>query len=253
MFSEPFERREARELGSALAEMHYLAPEALGGTQEVLACQLLEGLGDDEIVALQPRLAALLAEIAVGFTEKARNQILTEQEEIRAALLRERERAEEALRSSRDELEIVLQGVTDGITAQDPTGRLVYANEAAAGIIGYPSVRALMEASVPEMMRRFEVLDESGRPFPPERLPGRRALRGERDPEALLRYRELATGRERWAMVRAAPVFGERGHVMLSVNIFRDVTERVRMEEALREVRQAERGRIARDLHDRAL
>ncbi len=76
MFSEPFERREARELGSALAEMHYLAPEALGGTQEVLACQLLEGLGDDEIVALQPRLAALLAEIAVGFTEKARNQIL---------------------------------------------------------------------------------------------------------------------------------------------------------------------------------
>ena len=87
LFSESFERREARELGSTLAEMHYLSPEALSGTQEVLARQLLEGLGDDEIVALQPRLAVVLSEFAAGFNEKARDQLLMDQEEIRAAVL----------------------------------------------------------------------------------------------------------------------------------------------------------------------
>jgi PAS domain-containing protein len=43
----------------------------------------------------------------------------------------EREHAEEELRDSRDQLEIILRGVADGITAQDPSGRLIYANEAA--------------------------------------------------------------------------------------------------------------------------
>ena len=100
LFSEPFERRQARELGSALAGMHYLSSEALSGTQEVLARELLEGLKDDQIVALQPRLAAVLSELAAGFTEKVRDQVLREQEEVRAALLRERARVEHALRRS---------------------------------------------------------------------------------------------------------------------------------------------------------
>ncbi len=166
----------------------------------------------------------------------------------------ERKRAEEALRSSRNELEIVLEGVTDGITALDPTGRLVYANEAAATIVGYPSAQALVEAPVSEVVPKYEVLDESGRPFPPENLPGRRVLRGEQNPpETLLCYREIEAGTARWSLVKAAPVFDEQGRVLLAVNIFRDVTEQRRTEATLREVREAERTRIARDLHDRAL
>ncbi|CAA9479087.1 MAG: hypothetical protein AVDCRST_MAG25-2645 [uncultured Rubrobacteraceae bacterium] len=165
----------------------------------------------------------------------------------------ERRRAEEALRSSRNELEIVMQGVTDGITAQDPTGRLVYANEAAANILGYPSTEALIEAPLAQVARRFEILDESGQPFPLEELPGRKALRGEQTHEVLLCYREVSTGKERWSVLKSAPVLGEQGRVLLAVNIFRDVTEGRRAEEALREVRKAERARIARDLHDRAL
>jgi PAS domain S-box-containing protein len=98
--AEPFERRKARELGSAVAGMHYISPEALSGTQEVLARQLLEGLEDDQVVTLQPRLAAVLSELAAGFSEQARDQILIEQEEIRDALLRERARVEYALRRS---------------------------------------------------------------------------------------------------------------------------------------------------------
>src|SRR5215207_1264589 len=58
----------------------------------------------------------------------------------------EREWAEQELRRSRDQLEIILRGVADAITAQIPTGRLVYANEAAARMVGYPSARAFVEA-----------------------------------------------------------------------------------------------------------
>ena len=146
----------------------------------------------------------------------------------------ERERAQEELKTSRDQLQIILEGVTDGITAQEPSGRLIYANQAAARIIGYPSAQALIEAPLEEVMKGFEILDESGRPFPLTQLPGRLALRGERDPGALLRFRELATGEERWAAVEATPVFDEEERVRFAVNIFRDITERKRAEEEIR-------------------
>ena len=142
----------------------------------------------------------------------------------------EREWAQAELRSSRDELGIILGGVADGVTAQDPTGRVIYANEAAARMVGYPSGRALVEAPMQEVMERFEVLDEEGRPFPLENLPGRRALAGEERAEELLRFRSLPTGEERWAVATAVPVFDEGGRVRMAVNVFRDITEQRRAE-----------------------
>ena len=165
----------------------------------------------------------------------------------------EREWAQMELRSSRDELRVILESVADGITAQDPTGRIIYANEAAARMIGFSSGQALVEASLREVMERFEVFDEEGRPFPLEKLPGRRALAGEEGAEEVLCFRVLATGEERWSIVRAAPVFDDRGRVRMAVNIFRDITERRRTEETLRGIRDSERRRIARDLHDGVL
>ncbi|HEV2741881.1 MAG TPA: ATP-binding protein, partial [Rubrobacter sp.] len=158
--------------------------------------------------------------------------------------------AQEELRASRDQLEVILRGVADGVIAQDPTGRLVYANEAAAKLVGFPTAREFTEAYVREVMAAFEVFDEEGRPFPLENLPGRRALSGEKGAEEVLRFRVLATGEERWSVVRAEPVFGERREVGVAVNLFRDITERRKAEQALREIREAERNRMARDLHD---
>jgi PAS domain S-box-containing protein len=92
-----------------------------------------------------------------------------------------------------------------------------------------------MKATLHEVMRRYEILDAQGRPFPLENLPGCRALCGEERAEAVLRFRALATGEERWSVVKAVPVFDEQGEVCLGVNIFRDITERRRTEEALRQ------------------
>ena len=165
----------------------------------------------------------------------------------------ERRRAQEELRGSRDQLEAILRGVADGITAQDATGRIIYANDAAARIIGYPSARDLAEVSIQKVMESFELLDEQGRPFPIERLPGRRALSGEEGADEVLRFSVLATGEEHWAIVKAMPIFGELGRVRMAVNIFRDITEQKQAEDSLGRVREAERRRMARDLHDGVL
>jgi PAS domain S-box-containing protein len=193
------------------------------------------------------RLAEELARRAATAMDNARLY-----EEARKEIA-ERKRAQEELGASRDQLEVILRGVADGVTAQDATGHLIYANEAAASLVGFPSAREFLEAPTREVMAGFEVFDEEGRPFPLANLPGRRALSGEEGAEEVLRFRVLATGEERWSVVRAEPVFDERGGVRLAVNIFRDVTESRRAAEAMSEVRQAERQRMARDLHDGVL
>src|SRR5437588_12028933 len=101
------------------------------------------------------------------------------------------------------EPEVILQGVTDGITALDPSGRLLYANEAAVRLIGFSSLEALMAATPEERLARFELLDASGCPLPLDRLPGRMALKGASNPEALVRFRVRETGEERWSIVKA--------------------------------------------------
>jgi PAS domain S-box-containing protein len=165
----------------------------------------------------------------------------------------ERRWAQEELRGSKDQLEAVLRGAAEGITAQDPTGNVIYANEAAARLTGSSSVRDVIRSRPDELIARYEILDEEGHPFPLDRLPGRRALAGEEGAEEIIRFRILATGEERWTIVKAMPIFGEQGTVRMAVSILRDITEIRRAEESLRRVTEAERRRIARDLHDGVL
>jgi PAS domain S-box-containing protein len=141
---------------------------------------------------------------------------------------------EQALRESRDQLEAILDGVEDGITVMAPDGRLLWANEGAARAIGYDSVEDLLAAPGTEIMARFELMDEEGAPLPTERLPGRRALRGERSPKELVGFRVVGTGEQRWAFVTASPVYDATGRVQFAISIFRDMTERRRIEERQR-------------------
>ncbi len=93
-----FKRHEAEKIGVAVAKMHFLGPDALAGTQEVLGKELLKNLRSDQIAALQERLTSVLSSVAAGFFKQAREMVLAEQERTRAALLAERNRVEQALR-----------------------------------------------------------------------------------------------------------------------------------------------------------
>jgi PAS domain S-box-containing protein len=148
---------------------------------------------------------------------------------------------EEELHPSRVELMAILGAVAEGVTVQDVSGQLMYANDAAARLSGYASVEAMLAASGAEVLRQFVLLDEQGHPFSPERLPGRRVLRGEEAPEALVRFRVMLTGEERWSVVDATPIRDAEGRVVFAVNLFRDITERKHAEDAARFLAAASR------------
>ena len=142
-----------------------------------------------------------------------------------------RTRTREQLHESQSQLAVVLANVADGITVTRPGGELLYANEAAARLIGYESTEALLAAT--DRLDRFELFDEERQPLPLEQLPGRRALAGETS-ERLVLWRDSATGEERWSIVRASPIRGPDGSVELAVNVFHDVTERKLVEDRAR-------------------
>jgi two-component system cell cycle sensor histidine kinase/response regulator CckA len=130
----------------------------------------------------------------------------------------------EEVESSRNRLDIILNGVDNAITAQDGTGRLVFANAAAAHNLGYATTEALLKAPLREVMDKYVVLDENGGPFPMEKMPGRLALQGISAQAVVLRYREVATGAERWSLVKATPVRDPDGRVTMAINFFQDIT-----------------------------
>ncbi|MEO8424320.1 MAG: SpoIIE family protein phosphatase [Actinomycetota bacterium] len=123
-----------------------------------------------------------------------------------------------------DVLEIITKSSADGITIQDATGELIYANDAAARMSGFSSGQGMQRASIEEIVERFELLDEDGLPLAVDSLPGRRAMTGEREPEAVVRFRKRSGGDDRWALVRATPLFDNHGQVRHVVNVFVDIT-----------------------------
>jgi signal transduction histidine kinase/ActR/RegA family two-component response regulator len=114
--------------------------------------------------------------------------------------------------------------VADGITVLDRSGRVVFANSAAARICGFNSADELMNTPQAEVVARFELLDDEGQPFNVDDLPGHRVLAGERSSSAVLHVRERGSRREWWSLVRASAVVAMDGTPELAINIWHDVT-----------------------------
>jgi PAS domain S-box-containing protein len=148
------------------------------------------------------------------------------------AARRQAELDEREVRRSRDQLDLILRSIAEGVTAQDSTGRVVFANDAAAHLCGFDSEASMLATPQDQILGGFEIYREDGTPLPLEGLPGRIALvRGEVT-SAVLRFKVKRTREERWSLVSAAPVFDAAGRVELSVTVFRDITERRRSERA---------------------
>jgi PAS domain S-box-containing protein len=155
-----------------------------------------------------------------------------------AAELRVRD-SEERYRRQSEQLNVILEGVTDGITVHGADGRLVFVNSAAAHSAGFASREALLGSELPQMLRDFELYDESGALVSPDQLPGLRALRGEPAPPMLIRLRQSRTGDERWLLASASALADGSARPYLVVGIWHDVTARRRAELATQFLDQA--------------
>jgi PAS domain S-box-containing protein len=153
----------------------------------------------------------------------------------------------EAVARSRDELEQVLAALPDGITVLDGDGRMIYANDAAARILGLSTGIEFMRVSREEALRGFHLWDADGQPLRIEDLPGGRALGGARD-KRVVRIKSLDGRIERWLLLEAVPVIDGHGHVHRVVNIIHDMTNQHRVEmENVRLVGEAQEALRARE------
>ncbi|HEX9936752.1 MAG TPA: ATP-binding protein [Longimicrobium sp.] len=152
-------------------------------------------------------------------------------------LVVERERILQRLRDSEGRLFQILEMLPTPVVVRDAEGHLYYANRAAQELVGDPGHQLDMEAGPPTHAMYVTGTEE---PYPPERLPVRRAYQGE---VAWVDDLELRPGTRRVPLrVGAAPVFDAAGRVEYVVGTFMDLSERVRMEQALREhARELER------------
>jgi PAS domain S-box-containing protein len=140
-------------------------------------------------------------------------------------------------------LERAVTASTNSISITDPSqpdSPLVYVNPAFERTTGYAAEEALG--------RNCRFLQGEDRDQPAlGKL--RAAIREERHCTVVLRnYRK--NGTLFYNELSVYPVRNENDRVVNFVGVQNDITERRRTEEALREIRRAERRRIARDLHD---
>jgi len=136
-------------------------------------------------------------------------------------------------------LDTVLAHVAEGITVQDPSGRLIYANPAALHMIGFESFDELLATPTDQVVGRFELFHPDGSSMQPSELPSRAALAGERASSALIRFRVVASGEERYATVQSEPILDPDGSLLFAVNTFHDMTDATQTEGSLRFLAEA--------------
>jgi PAS domain S-box-containing protein len=148
--------------------------------------------------------------------------------------IRPQKQLERELRTAKGQLEAILQNAGDGITVHDVEGHMLYVNEVAARMSGFPSVEAMLAASSEvyhQTLKRFIVKDEDGHLLKPEDFPGRRALREGRSIQQLLHYYDSVTERSFWSFIKSQPIFNEEGRAQLVVNVLVDVSEQQALEQ----------------------
>lgn len=129
---------------------------------------------------------------------------------------------------TRDQLEIILQGVADGIVVYTDDNQIMYANGAAAQLVGLTTSTSLLDSSVDTIMQQFTLSDEQGRQLCASDLPHQRVLAGEMEAQATIGYTPHGSSEpNRWVHVTGRPVFDEQGKLVFAVTIIHDLTERV--------------------------
>ncbi len=161
----------------------------------------------------------------------------------------QRKRAEDALRRAERRLDRMLQTMVDGMVVVNLEGQITYANR---------SAERILEIHHDEILERYyherawRQIDDEGNPYPQDQLPLALALGERREVEGIEHGIIAPDGTVKWLSVNAAPLFDEQDRLHGAVASFRDITERKRAEEALRESEEKFRSLVEQS-HDGVL
>jgi PAS domain S-box-containing protein len=128
------------------------------------------------------------------------------------------------LESVERRMDSVMDNVAEAVIVHDGDGNLVYANAAAADLVGFDERQDMISAKPGPRDPRFRIRDEEGMPLDPAQLPRRRILGGE-DPEPLVfRLHDVDAGQESWRLEKSTAIRGTSGEVLYSVTTVEDIT-----------------------------
>lgn len=136
-------------------------------------------------------------------------------------------------------LEMTLTNLAEAVIVRDAAGSLVFANPAAARLLGLASVEEITAAAPGDLMALYDVFDEHGRRLSLTDLPSAIAARGERPGPALVLNVIRATGEQRWLLHKATPVFEPDGALSMVISVIEDLTDVKRAELAQRLLAEA--------------
>ncbi|MEI7850913.1 MAG: PAS domain S-box protein [Kiritimatiellales bacterium] len=169
----------------------------------------------------------------------------------------DRKRAEDELRDAKGILQAAMDHSPAGIAVADaPSGKLRYVNKAALRIRGGTHDEVVSGIGLDEYVASWKLFNIDGTPLPLDEVPLARAIKyGEINQREFIIRRP--DGEDRIVFANAAPITDSQGKTNAAIVVFLDITGRRKAEERIRllaehlqEVREEERKRIARELHD---
>jgi PAS domain S-box-containing protein len=155
--------------------------------------------------------------------------------------------AESALPKGELRFRRLLEKLPAGAYTCDPEGLITYFNRHAVQLWGRAPK---LNDPTDRFCGSFKLFSPDGSPIAHDQCWMALALkmdRGYNEREIII---ERPDGQRLTALAHANPIHDESGKLLGAVNVLVDISDRKRAEEALLEIRDAERRRIARDLHD---
>jgi two-component system, NarL family, sensor histidine kinase UhpB len=154
----------------------------------------------------------------------------------------ERRAAEQERRMAEEQYRSIFENAVEGIFQTTVEGKFLTANPAMARMLGYESPEELLGTISNIRDQLYVVPERRGEIY---QLALRESFVSGFEVEMLRK-----DGSPVWVSINARAVPDPGGDIAGYEGTIEDITERKRAEEALREIREAERRRIARELHD---
>ena len=147
----------------------------------------------------------------------------------------ERRNAEEALRKSEQRFRVLVEHVNAGVALIDETGRFSLFNRRFLGMFGLSADSDIKNVNDQDWAA-WRVFDEQGQLLHVDDHPVRKAvLTGRPVRDALVEVEPPGGTARTWMLVSAAPLLDESGRPARVICTYSDITERKRLEEALRQ------------------
>jgi PAS domain S-box-containing protein len=184
----------------------------------------LEAVGHMTLMKRPVQVSTLISTIQSTLRDRRRQYAVRD-------LLHERRRAAETLREERERYRVTLTSIGDAVIATDARGQITFLNQVAEQLTGW-NIDSAQGRPLEEVFRIVNEATREPAPSPALRVLEEGAVAGMSNGAILI----ARDGTERPLDDSAAPIRSPEGNIVGAVVVFHDITERKKVEHALKEV-----------------